>query len=46
MGKNPKLWVRVLSKTGSVRVRVLVYLQSCGSVRVLKDCGFGPGSSS
>jgi hypothetical protein len=47
MGKNPKLWVlvrvRVLSKAGSVRVRVLCLRSKFGfcSVRVLRDCGFG-----
>jgi hypothetical protein len=52
MGKNPKLWVlvrvRVLSKAGSVRVRVLCLPSKFGfgSVRVLRDCGFGSGSSS
>jgi hypothetical protein len=52
MGKNPKLWVlvrvRVLGKAGSVRVRVLCIPSKFGfgSVRVLRDSGFGSGSSS
>jgi hypothetical protein len=52
MGKNPKLcvlvWVRVLSKAGSVRVWVLCLPSKfgLGSVRVLRDYGFSSGSSS
>jgi hypothetical protein len=50
MGKNPKLWalvrVRVLSKEGSIRVRVLRLpsMFGFGSVRVLQKVGFGFGS--